>query len=147
MAHTKREDLIEAIFESSYPAHIVEPSLRGKLWDAPSNTLTRLILCKPTLTATIGRRTLDTSAESSHLRYYSDFSLDTSDWYNRYILQPLFCVFIVTNQSTNKNPVPTIRHTPLQTCTPIKFKWPSAFVFSKEPAIGAPIRVAAHLIS
>src|SRR5690242_1362982 len=64
-----------------------------------------------------------------------------------HIRHPLCCVFIVTNQSTHRNPVPTIKHTPLHTWTPIKSKCPSAFVFSSAPAMGAPMRVAKLCVS
>ena len=59
-----------------------------------------------------------------------------------HILHPLSCVFIVTNHSTHKKPVPTIRQAPLHTCTPTKSRCPSEFVFRSAPAIGAPMRVA-----
>jgi len=56
-------------------------------------------------------------------------------------LQPFFCVFTVVMYKTSNHMVPAMRHTPLQTCTPMKSVRPSFFL-SKAPAMGAPMRVA-----
>jgi hypothetical protein len=54
-------------------------------------------------------------------------------------LHPFFCVRTVTIYSTSNHDVPIIRHTPLHTCTPMKFVFPSLSFLSNAPAIGAPI--------
>jgi hypothetical protein len=56
-------------------------------------------------------------------------------------LHPFPIFLTVYSHSTPKHTAPTIKQTPLQTCTPTKSVFPS-FFFSSAPAIGAPISVA-----
>jgi len=53
-------------------------------------------------------------------------------------LHPFFCVRTVTTYNTPNHIVPSIKHTPDHTCTPMKSVRPS-FFFSRAPAIGAPM--------
>lgn len=72
---------------------------------------------------------------------------DCIDCCYSHILHPLLCVLMVTNHSTHRNPVPTIRQAPLHTWTPMKYVRPSEFVLSSAPAIGAPMSDAGLCVS